>query len=235
MSTTPLLPGPDMPVQDPFRTLSVAADLLPPEIAAARRGRRARNLVLSVLTVFVLLLGGWYVLASQQTTAAEEELARAQTELHDSMRRRNEFSELVNVRGQAETINTQLAALLADDLRWARLLSSVSQAAPDGVKLSSITAKIKEKAEGGTRETDDSALPNTSGEELIGEVSITGVGDGKRDVAAYVDALGEVPGLGNPLLNDVREQDAGVDFGLRLDITDAALGGRYSTETEEGN
>ncbi|GAA3440879.1 hypothetical protein Pve01_19700 [Planomonospora venezuelensis] len=219
--------------------MPVAADLLPPEITAARRARRARNTVLSVLTVFALLLGGWYVLALQETTAAEEELVRAQTELQDQTRRRNEFSELVTVRERAATIDTQLTALLADDLRWATLLSAVREAAPSGVAVDSIAAKVDEKTEGGTRQASDSALPNTSGEELVGTLSITGSGDSKQDVADYVDALGEVPGLGNPLLNDVREQEddgeSRVDFGMHVDITDAALGGRYSADAKEGN
>jgi hypothetical protein len=49
-------------------------------------------------------------------------------------------------------------------------------------------------------------------------------------VAAYVDALGKIKGLGNPLLGDMTRQEGLLRFTVRLDLTSAGLGGsRYSS------
>ncbi|MFC4058207.1 hypothetical protein ACFOWE_07875 [Planomonospora corallina] len=228
------LPVAEPAPQDPFRMLSVAADLLPPEIVAARRDRRVRSIVLSVLLVFVLLMAGWYGSVRYQTMRMEEDAAAAQADVQILTRQQQEFAELVTTRAQAESIDTQLSVLLADDTHWAGLLASVRRAAPDGVGVASISAKINERAAGGDASADPSRL-NTSGEKIAGELSITGTGDGKQSVARYVDALGGVDGLGNALLTDAREQESGVEFAVRVDITDAAFGGRYTTEPGEGN
>ncbi|GIH75429.1 hypothetical protein Plo01_18580 [Planobispora longispora] len=198
----------------------------------ARRGRRARAVVLSVLTVFALLLAGWYFMINQQTAEAEQQLADAQAEVQTWTRKQNEFSELVTTREQAETIDTQLSALLVRDVRWSRLLASVRAAAPSGVRITSVAGGLFIDGEG--TGTSESALPNASGKELIGELSIVGVGSGKQVVADYVSALGEVSGLGNPLFTDVHEE-TDVDFTVKVDITDAALDSRYSADAKKEN
>ncbi|GIH89968.1 PilN domain-containing protein [Planobispora siamensis] len=241
MTATTVQPGPAVPAQDPFRTLPIAADLLPPEIVAARRGRRVRAVVLSALGVFVLALAGWYVFAGYQTAAKEEELVTAEAEVQRLTRDQNEFSELVTTQSEVETINGQLSALLATDLQWADLLSATRKAAPDGVSVTGVTGQIKDPAAGDA--VDENALPNTSGKELVGELTITGTGEDKKTVAAYVDALGKVTGLGNPLLTDAHEMisdtdstgDTDVDFTVRADITGSALGGRFSADVKKGS
>ncbi|GGK57172.1 hypothetical protein Ppa06_15370 [Planomonospora parontospora subsp. parontospora] len=224
MTTTLTPPESGAPVLDPFRPLSIAADLLPPEITAARRGHRARAVVLSALAVFAMLLAGWYVVARQQTAEAEDAVAVAQADVQDLIRQQREFSDLVTVRSQAETIGARLSTLLANDLRWATVLSSVRKAAPAGVELVSVNGKVDERG----AEAAGSEQLNTSGEKLVGELSITGTAGGKQAVTEYVDALGGIPGLGNPLLTDVREEESGVGFAVRTDLTEAALGGRYT-------
>ncbi|GII04162.1 hypothetical protein Pta02_61700 [Planobispora takensis] len=201
---------------------------------AARRGRRVRAIVLSALSVFVLALAGWYVFAGYQTAAKEEELVSAEAEVQRLTHDQNEFSELVTTQSEAETINGQLSALLATDTQWADLLSATRKAAPDGVAVTGITGKVDDPAAGETTASED-ALPNTSGKELVGELTITGTGEDKKTVAAYVDALGKVTGLGNPLLTDAHEMDPGVDFTVHVDITGSALGGRFSADAKKGS
>ncbi|GAA3125363.1 hypothetical protein GCM10010466_15310 [Planomonospora alba] len=234
MTTTLTPPDSAAAPQSPFRMLSVAADLLPPEIVTARRDRRVRAAVLAALLVFALLLAGWYGSARHVTAQAADEAAAAQSALQDLTRQQREFSELVTVRQQTEAIDSQLSALLADDLSWARLLSFVRRAAPDGVAVTSLSAKITEREAGGGAAAGADRL-NTSGETLVGELSITGTAGGKQAVAEYVAALDEVDGLGNALLTDAREQDPGVGFAVRVDVTGAALGGRYTTGAGEGD
>ena len=65
--------------------------------------------------------------------------------------------------------------------------------------------------------------------DIIGTVTLTGKAANKAAVAAYVDALGGVAGVTNPFPSDVSQDTEGLAFTIRLDITKAALGGRFTS------
>ncbi|WP_449063126.1 PilN domain-containing protein [Planomonospora algeriensis] len=223
--TPPEQPGqpaqPEAPVQNPFRMLAIRADLLPPEIEIRRRAHLVRRIVLAVLLLIGLLIGAWYGLANLETTSAEADVATAEADLKRTTARQSEFSELVKVRADIETIRTQLTTLLADDLQWSVVFSSVRKAAPENVTVRGVTGRLT-----GTSEADT----GDSGEQLVGALTITGSGTDKQAVTDYVTALQKVRGLGNPLLRDAREQEeGGVEFTVNVDITESARGGRYSS------
>jgi Tfp pilus assembly protein PilN len=206
--------------------LTIAANLLPPEIVEARRGRVVRRIVVSAVALFTVLLGGWFGVATYQTSLARGELSGAQGDVDRLSRQQRPFTELIKVQNESKAIGGQLSDLLANDLQWAQLLSSLRGAAPAGVQLTSVT--------GGLTATSGSSagtprLPDTSGQKLIGSLTVNGSAPGKPAVAGYVDALAKVQGLGNPMLESVNENGKAVTFTLRVDITAAALGGRYTS------
>jgi len=63
---------------------------------------------------------------------------------------------------------------------------------------------------------------------------VTGTGPDKRAVAAYVDALARQPVLANPYVTSVTTDDDEVTWTLRVDITSAALCGRFGDKCETG-
>ena len=65
-------------------------------------------------------------------------------------------------------------------------------------------------------------------------MTITGTGRDKSEVAAYVDALGAVPGLADPYLTNATEADRSVQFVVRVGVVKAALGSRYAPKTSKG-
>ena len=72
-------------------------------------------------------------------------------------------------------------------------------------------------------------LPNTTGKTIVGNVTIIGHAPSKAAAAAYVDALAGINGLGNPYVTSATPPGGEVDFTVRLDITNAILGGRFTT------
>ncbi|MBG0813117.1 hypothetical protein [Planomonospora sp. ID82291] len=213
-------PEPEAPLQDPFRMLSIAAALLPPEIEIRRRAQLVRRIVLAALLLIGLLMGAWYGLATLETTSAEADVATAEADLRRTTARQSEFSELVKVRADTEAIRTRLTTLLADDLQWSGVFSSTRKAAPESVTINGITGRLA--TTGKEQNTDDA-------ERTVGALIVTGSGADKQAVTDYITALQKVRGLGNPLLRDAREQEEGVEFTVSVDITGSALGGRYST------
>ena len=137
-------------------------------------------------------------------------------------RQQRGFNDLVEVQTEAKTINQQLSSLMAKDLQWSRLLQSLQAAAPSGVTITNITAALLSDAA-------ISAKPATLASDTVGTLTLGGVGPTKTVIAAYVDALARVTGVANALPGDVnQQQQAGLQFSIHMDITKAALGGRFA-------
>jgi Tfp pilus assembly protein PilN len=211
----------------------ITANLLPPEVVDARRGRRARRLVLSALSVLLVVVGGWYAVTVRQTDAAEAELSRTQAEVQSLTDQQRQYADVVQAQQDSEAIKGTLATLLANDLRWSTVLASVRAATPDGVELTTVSASLAVPAAAGGAAAEP-LLPSTSKAKTIGEIDIIGAAPSKPLVAAYVDALAKTPHLADPYLTAVTSDENALLFTLRVGITDTALGGRYTPKTTGG-
>jgi Tfp pilus assembly protein PilN len=178
--------------------------------------------VIASVAAFAVVLAGWYALAIQETRAASQDLAQAQKGVHGFMSRQRDFDDLVEVQKDSKIINDQLSNLMAKDLQWSRLLQALQSAAPDGITITGITAALM---------TDETTGPSPTGKtatDAIGTLTLGGVGTTKTVIAAYVDALARVNGVANALPGDVTQQSSGLQFSVHMDITKAALGGRFT-------
>ncbi|GAA1794542.1 hypothetical protein HC028_22310 [Planosporangium flavigriseum] len=233
MTTTLMPPEPVSSTEPAARMLTISANLLPPEIMESRHARRTRRIVLSAVAAVAILLGGWYGLASHQTSLARGDLGNAQSDVERLVQQQKPYAELIRTQNESRAIDARLAALLANDLRWAQLLSSLRGAAPQGVQLIGVTGGVA-PAKAGTAATPQAGtprLPDTSGQKVVGTLTLNGTAPSKETVAEYIDALAKVQGLGNPMLERVSEEGKAASFTLRVDITGLALGGRYTTGT----
>ncbi|MEV4513159.1 PilN domain-containing protein, partial [Dactylosporangium sp. NPDC049525] len=201
-----------------MRILPIAADLLPLEITELRRLRMVRRLVIAGVAAFMALLFAWYVAADGKTDQAQTELNAVQDSRRDLNRKKATYTELEQIRQQRKNITAQLGILMELDLPWSALLTSLQKAAPKGVALKSVTGAL-DAAE---------ASPGAGGD-VIGTITLTGTAPTKKDVAAYVDTLGGVTGLANPFPSDANETDEGLNFTIRVDVTKASLGGRFTS------
>jgi Tfp pilus assembly protein PilN len=204
-----------------LRVPPVAANLLPLEIIQSRRVRRVGRLVLTGLGVFAVLLVGWYGLASFQTAQARDALvgaeARAQSVRHDQRR----YADLMHAQAESAVISSQLGAVLDKDLPWSTLLPALRAAVPAGVDLAGVTGGLTTSIVPGKKAA-------TTGPKPIGTLTLTGTARDGSGVAAYLDALAKVPGVAGPVLDSTTMADGVLRFSLRLTVTDAVLGGRYT-------
>ncbi|HEU5110612.1 MAG TPA: PilN domain-containing protein [Micromonosporaceae bacterium] len=222
---------PSAPAPGALRLVPIAADLLPAEVVDARRGRRARRLVLSSLAALVLVLGGLYAATVLETAVARTELNEAEDRARALSDQQKRYADVVGVQQESEAIEAQLATLMANDLRWSAVLASLRSAAPAGVRLTNVSAGLD--APGNQAAPENAAQLPTSAKP-IGDIDITGSADTKPQIAAYVDALARTPNLADPYLSNVTEDNQELQFTLRVSITESALGGRFTPE-KEGN
>jgi Tfp pilus assembly protein PilN len=226
MTTT--LAKTDPPTDRPLshRIPSVTANLLPVEVMEARRSRRVKRMVVVLLAVFVVLLVGWYGYARVQTELARSELADAKASTERLTKQQDAFAELQQVQRDSAAIQAQLAQLMASDMAWATLMRDLRRAAPANLRLTGITVTLDASRTVGT-------AANTTGASRVAFVTITGIGTSKPQIAAYVDALSKVNGVADPFITSVSASEKGLDFDVKVDVTQALLGGRYTTPSKE--
>jgi Tfp pilus assembly protein PilN len=204
--------------------LPISADLMPPEIVNDRRDRKVRALVIVAVAAFTALLVGFYAITRYQTTLAEEDLANAQSEVTTLTQKQKDFKELTETKSASKKITDQLKVLLANDLQWGPLLTAIRGIAPDGVLVTGATASIA----AGDMQANPNNLPKTYKDKQVGTLTLVGTSADKAKVAAFSEALGKVKGLGDPLVTNVAVSEDGFRYGIQVDITSAALGGRYT-------
>ena len=233
MSTTLIPLDPALTSAQSTRLLSISADLLPEEIVAARQASRSRSLVLMVIAVVALLCAVWFVLEYNQKQQADEELTDASAAVTQLQQDQREFTETLQVQADTRQLNTQLKAVMGNDLDWAGLLPTLRRAgSPSNIGISDVTGNVDAADAAPTTATQ---LPG-SATDTVGSVLITGTAPDKTAVAAYVDALGRQSVVTNPYVTSVAsDKDGGVTFSLKIDLTRAALCGRFTTDCKGGN
>jgi hypothetical protein len=203
----------------------VAANLLPDEVVHARRTRAVRRAVIFAMVPVLAVLAGAYGLATVRISLAERDLARAEKDTTFLQGQEQSYSEVTRTRAKSAQIVRQLHTLFADDIAFAKLFRPLQDVAPDGIKLTDLSAS-KTTGKGGTYQ-----LPGAPGVQVVGRLTVAGSAPSKAVVASYVDALLKVHGVANPLLTNIATTDNGVQFSVQADITAAAVGGRYTVES----
>nr|BFE65797.1 hypothetical protein GCM10020063_103230 [Dactylosporangium thailandense] len=203
-----------------FRIQPIAADLLPLEISETRHVRRVRRLVISGVVLVAALVVGWYgVTVHEHTQAGEDRQSILDTSQDLTRQKHKQYDELTRVQADSGKIDERLKKVLDYDLSWSKMLASLrTTAAVKNVTLSGITASLNQESLAGQNTGD-----------IVGTVTLTGKAPTKAAVAAYVDALTGVSGVTNPFPSDATQENDGVSFTIRVDITRAALGGRFTS------
>jgi hypothetical protein len=232
MATTLMPLDPAASPQRVARLLPIAANLLPVEVVAGRRARRLRSQVIAGLMAFAVLLGGWYAFAAFQAADAEAELESAAGEAEVLTRRQSEFADVIATQNESKAISARLSTLLAEDMRWAGLLNNLrSSASESGVTVTGMSGALASATGAGDQDAADPRLPSTASDRVVASLTVTGVGQDKADIAAYVDALLGVKEFANPYLTSATVVDGKVQFSVRVDVTAAALGGRFTKKS----
>ncbi|GGK28593.1 hypothetical protein GCM10010124_21620 [Pilimelia terevasa] len=218
----------------PMRIPPISADLLPDEIRDARANRRRRRQAIAGLVGAAVLVGSAWAGVLALSTAARMQQELVEADVAAVQRQQGEFAPLIETQTKAAAINKQLAALMADDVRWQRVLRGIQQAAPSAVKVGSLNANVT-AFEGGAGSAPAAGPPTVSapggGDRVIGKITLSGTATRKTDVARFLTDLENVNGIDRPLLDSY----TGTAFNLHMDLTAAALGGRFGTPAQGGN
>ncbi|GGN36717.1 hypothetical protein FHR83_006552 [Actinoplanes campanulatus] len=226
MTPTALMPvDPTVSPQQAARILTLRADLLPPEIRDGRRARRTRSLVIVLVLVTLAGLGTWYWQAGLAKQAAEDEYNETFQSLTDarSDQKTKKLEALVEYQEGGEALDTELKAVLANDLSWTNMMNLLRNKAQKGVTIDEITGSLVEEK---SAEASDG---------VVGSLTVTGTAEDKRLVADYVNRLGDLKHVANPFVTSVtKETDGDFTFSVSVSITEKALCGRFTSDCPSG-
>lgn len=214
--------------QDPLRLVRITANLLPDEIQDGRRARRTRGVVVTGVGAVVLVLAGWYATTFVKAQGADEELARAEAAGVAITQQQRQYSELTDTKAKLSEAKDRLGALMVNDSQWQRLLSDIRGAAPGDVAIIELSGTVNGDAAAGS-----TGLPSQVTDKLVGSLTLNGTAGDKAKVAQFVDNLRNVTGLANPLPTGITTEDGSETFTIQMDITQAAIGGRFTPEAAE--
>lgn len=203
-------------------------NLLPPEIAQARRFRKVQAGLGAGVLAAVGVAAALFLLASAQVSEAQGELDAAQSRNATLQAKANAFAEVPLVYAQVEAAQAQLGQAMGQEVRWSYFLNDLSLRTPKKVWLTSMTVAQ-------TSDSPVAAAPAAPGGLMqpgIGTVTFAGKGYVHNDVAAWLDALAKQKGLTQPYFTSSALEPIGtepsVSFTSQATITEEALSGRFT-------
>ncbi|HET6878335.1 MAG TPA: hypothetical protein VFH38_12455 [Jatrophihabitans sp.] len=208
----------------------IVADLLPPEVVAARRVRGIRKVVAYVVLAIVLLAGAGYGYAYWQVHKASTALTAAQAQTATLAAEQQKYDVVVQVQGETQHVQSELGTLLTGDVDLSHLVAAVVQRSPVPSGITSIQVTLTGAAGAAAAPTGADAL-DMSGHQHIGTITLSGVARTLDQVAAYVTQLSQLPGVVTVFPTSQADDGKQVTYSLQLTLTDQLLTQTSTTST----
>ena len=202
-------------------------DLMPPEVLANRRFRRAQRYMGGGVVVVVLGIGGGWFLADAAADAAAAELAAEQARTTQLQAEAAQFAQVPAILASVDRAQSALATAMAADVEWYRYISQMGENAPAGVWFQSLTVSTLTP---GALSADPLAPVDA-----VAEISTTGRAAAYVDVATWMDSFEGITTLDYVLVPDATlDDDSGVeswvDFTATTKVSPEAYSERYAQE-----
>ena len=215
----------------------IVANLIPPEIVAARRVATVRKLIVVALVGVLLLAGAGFGYGYWQKHRASNQLAAEQARTTSLLAQQQRYSGIVRINNEITQIQGQLQTLLGADVDVPTLMVRLLAVRPAGTTLSQVTVTLDA---GSTTQSNQAAggsgagVLDASGQTHIGTIALTGQTTGLPAVAAYVTGLAGLPGIVAVYPTSQQNTGKGVQFTIQLTLTDELLSHRYAAPAAGG-
>lgn len=205
-------------------------DLLPPEILADRRFRKARGFMALVVVGTLGLSGGAFALASQDAATAADELVAEQARTAQLQTEAARYAEVPAILASVERARSALGIAMATDIEWYRYLAEMGSVTPEGVWFTGVTlTAVTPTGVAG----EDPLAPV----DAVGDIATVGRALSYPDIASWMDSLDGVTGLDHVLfasgtLDEATADKPYVDFQVSTKVLSSAYSDRYVSKAE---
>ena len=195
-------------------------NLLPAEVRADQRMRRAFNGVLGTAGIIVLILALLSVMQHRAVSSAKHDLALATAQANQLQIQVNGLQTYGQMEAQILTTRKTLAAALLGDVAWTKFMSDLSSTIPGDSWLTNVVLNAQ------TGQAQD-------GTTSFGTATYAGSVTSFPGLAGWLSAMSKLSGLHFVYLsNGTKSPGTGVvTFSATANITPAILSGRCQTET----
>ncbi len=201
-------------------------NLMPTEIAEKAELQRIKVLCAGAVAVSVVLVGGLYFQAHSGVTSAKSNLASAEQQQTTVQGQVNALAYVAQTYATVEAAKAQVAEALGGEIRWSGYLDDLSLSIPANVWLTNMTVAAASAS------TATSATGSAATAPAVATITFTGAARTRDDVADWLESLVNEKGYANPYVTSTTETKIGtttvVDFSSTLEVTSAALSGRYT-------
>ena len=209
----------------------IAANLIPPELIAARRLRSLRKFLTAGIAVLLLIGGFGYYLAATENSTAAADLVSAQDRTTQLLEQSRGYADVIAIQGTISGVHSHLVQVMSADVDLAALMGELSSALPETMMITqeSITISPAGAAVGATEDAAAGGL-DTSGLPRIGTITIVGTGQTLDDLPDYLDRLRAIDGVVDVLpVSNSLAGTSGTEFNITAGLTNAVLSHRFDT------
>lgn len=206
-------------------------NLLPPEIREARTLGVVKRWMLVSVGVTTVAVGTVAGVAQVLVAEANAQLVEAEAETAALLAENQPLGEVVRVQGELETVRTAREYGLATEILWSDYLGAITAVLPPGVRVTTLdyTGQTPLTA---AAPSADPLIPAG-----IGAVSFTALSADLPDVAAWADALDDLPGFRDVRVKttELQHRGSGLEYSVSgtIQVDDGALAHRFSTQAED--
>ncbi len=203
-------------------------NLLPPEIAEARRFRQIQGGLAGAVLATVGVVGLLYLSAASSASSAQTDLDTASSEQATLQSQTAQYNDVTAVYARAAAAEAMRTQAMGEEVRFSTLLNDLSLSVPERVWLKNVTITQ------GAAAAPAGAAPALASATAtgIGTVTFTGVGFSHDDVAVWLESLATQKSYADPYFSTSTEALLGsrkiVNFSSTATLTPAAYSGRYT-------
>jgi Tfp pilus assembly protein PilN len=231
----------------------VRVNLLPSEIADARRLRLTQSVLAGGLVLVLAGMGGLYALEVSHRKSAERDLAAVQADTTRLEAEQAKFADVPKVISAIDAAETARQGAMADDVEWYRTLTNLSLTLPANVWFTnlSLTVTPPEGSVATSTASTPSSTSTSTGKATTGTasagvsggtgaavsggaaglVTVEGLAMDHPDVATWLDTLAKQPGMAGAYFTTSERTLIGktsvVKYQSTAVLTDEALSHRY--------
>ncbi|MEZ0163695.1 PilN domain-containing protein [Kineococcus sp. LSe6-4] len=205
------------------RQRTVRVDLLPPEIAAARRSRGVRAGLGAALLLVVVAAGAGYAITLGHVDEANAALSVEQSRTPGLQAAQEPYAEVPKVYAQLAELQAVKESVTANDVAWYRHVDDLTAAAPAGTAFTSVVFALNDASQTvAAGSTDPLAVDG------IGTLSVNGQTSSQAAVADWMDGISRTTGLTDARLSSstLDPQTGLVSFTTTATVTADALSHR---------
>jgi len=207
----------------------IAVDLTPVEIVNTRKVRSLKKLIVAGLALVVVLCLGATAMTLLDKVDAQDSYDEAQATTIDLQAQAARYADITAMQAAITQVDAQVGTLMATDVDFVNLMARIRTALPPGVIIDNESIALA-PAPVVDPEADSAAgpaVPAAPGTTVIGSVTLSGSGGAIKDLASFVTNLIRLKGVVDVVPTSTSKTDAGMDYSLTLNITDALYTHRF--------